>query len=146
MLPEHNNFAGLGALDGNSKGQAARFKTAREGVLAQVQHLVAYATTVYVENIVDPRFGLVNRGSAPYLEYLSIPKNPRGVGWASDRDYAVKIKTIIHKINGTKVQKQHWGAKFIKKLQEENVITEWHDPDSPVTWAEFAAVLSKVKK
>lgn len=146
VLPEQNNFAGLGALDGNKKGQAANFKTAREGVLAQVQHLVAYASTVYVENIVDPRFGLVNRGSAPYLEYLSIPRNPRGVGWASDKDYASKIKNIIHKINGIKVQSEHWGAKFIKEIQEKNVISEWHDPDEKVTWAEMAVILSKYLK
>lgn len=141
-----NNFAGLGALDGNEKGQAASFPSAEVGVLAHVQHLVAYATTAYVKNLVDPRFGLVHRGSAPYLEYLAIPKNPRGVGWASDKEYDVKIKKIIHNINGVKVQREHWGAKFIRELQKKGIISEWHDPDAKVTWAEFAAVLSKIVK
>ena len=39
-----NNYAGIGALDGNGKGQAATFKTAKVGVLAHVQHLFAYAS------------------------------------------------------------------------------------------------------
>lgn len=146
VQPHQNNYAGLGALDKNAKGQAASFASPGEGVMAHVQHLVAYATTAYVESIVDPRFGLVNRGSAPYLEYLSIPRNPRGVGWASDKDYAIKIKSIIHKINGTKVQKEHWGTPFIKELQNKEIISEWHDPDSTVTWAELSAVLAKVGK
>ncbi|MFC4805739.1 glucosaminidase domain-containing protein, partial [Filifactor villosus] len=148
VKPEQNNFAGIGALDGNGKGQAAKFKTAAQGVLAHVQHLYAYCSigAVPARELVDPRFGLVRRGSAPYLEYLSIPNNPGGTGWASDKEYAMKIKDIAHKMDGIKVQKEHWGAKFIRELQEKGIISESHDPDSRVTWAEFAAVLSKVVK
>ena len=39
VLPEQNNFAGIGALNGNSAGQAASFPDPRSGVRAQVQHL-----------------------------------------------------------------------------------------------------------
>ena len=78
---------------------------------------------------------------------MSILPSPRIlVGWASDKDYAIKIKSIIHKINGTKVQKEHWGTPFIKELQDKEIISEWHDPDSSVTWAEMAVLLAKVGK
>jgi hypothetical protein len=45
----------------------ASFATPREGVLAHIQHLFAYASTKPLPDkypIVDPRFDLVNRGSA----------------------------------------------------------------------------------
>ena len=64
--PEQNNFAGIGATGGDTRG--ARFESAEEGVLAQLQHLYAYATTKPLPNqypLVDPRFHLVDRGSAP---------------------------------------------------------------------------------
>ncbi|WHY00049.1 SPOR domain-containing protein [Neobacillus sp. DY30] len=61
-----NNFAGIGATGGAVRG--ASFSTPEEGVLAHLQHLYAYATTAALPNrypLVDPRFHLVNRGSAP---------------------------------------------------------------------------------
>lgn len=60
-----NNFAGIGATGGAARG--ASFSTPEEGVLAHLQHLYAYATTAVLPNrypLVDPRFHLVNRGSA----------------------------------------------------------------------------------
>jgi hypothetical protein len=60
-----NNFAGIGAVGGGVRG--ASFKTPQDGVLAQLQHLYAYATNAPLPNrypLVDPRFHLVNRGSA----------------------------------------------------------------------------------
>ena len=93
---EDKNFAGMGATDSAAERNVAQFKTVREGVRAQVQHLKAYASKEPLKNkLVDPRFNLVTRGSAPYIEYLSIPNNPQKKGWASDKDYAVKIKKII---------------------------------------------------
>ena len=93
---EDKNFAGMGATDSAAERNVAKFKTVREGVRAQVQHLKAYASTQPLKNaVVDPRFNLVTRGSAQYVEYLSIPNNPNKKGWASDKDYAVKIKSII---------------------------------------------------
>ncbi|MFB3170372.1 SPOR domain-containing protein [Neobacillus sp. 179-C4.2 HS] len=61
-----NNFAGIGATGGGARG--ASFNTPEEGVLAHLQHLYAYATTEALPDkypLVDPRFHLVNRGSAP---------------------------------------------------------------------------------
>jgi N-acetylmuramoyl-L-alanine amidase len=83
VLPNQNNYAGIGALNGNSKGQAATFPTPRIGVRAQIQHLKAYASTeALVNECVDPRFSLVARGSAPYVEWLGASDNPNGKGWA----------------------------------------------------------------
>lgn len=42
VLPEQNNYAGIGALNGNAQGQAATFPDPRIGVRAQIQHLKAY--------------------------------------------------------------------------------------------------------
>ena len=42
VLPSQNNYAGIGALNGNATGQAASFPDPRTGVRAQIQHLKAY--------------------------------------------------------------------------------------------------------
>jgi N-acetylmuramoyl-L-alanine amidase len=66
VKPEQNNYSGIGATGGDTRG--ARFENEEEGVLAQLQHLYAYATTKPLPNqypLVDPRFHLVDRGSAP---------------------------------------------------------------------------------
>lgn len=60
VLPEQNNFAGIGATNNSPVGKGAWFKTARDGVRAQIQHLKAYAND---EALVNP-FGLVTRGAA----------------------------------------------------------------------------------
>ncbi|MDR7072636.1 N-acetylmuramoyl-L-alanine amidase [Fictibacillus barbaricus] len=59
-----NNFSGIGAT---GKGESATFKTPKEGVLAHMQHLFAYASKDQLPAqypLVDPRFQLVQRGSA----------------------------------------------------------------------------------
>lgn len=65
VLPEQNNFAGIGATNNSPVGKGAWFKTARDGVRAQIQHLKAYANDEALVNpCIDPRFGLVTRGAA----------------------------------------------------------------------------------
>ena len=77
------NFGGLGAT-GNS-AQGASFSSVREGLRAQVQHLKAYASTDSLVNAcVDPRFGLVNRGCAPYLQDLNGKWAVPGNGYGED--------------------------------------------------------------
>lgn len=69
---DQNNFAGLGATGGGAAG--ASFATVEEGVIAHIQHLYAYATTRNLpagEQIVDPRYAYVKKGSAPYWEDLA---------------------------------------------------------------------------
>lgn len=64
VLPEQNNYAGIGTTGGGLKG--AYFKNAEEGVRAQIQHLKAYGSTKpLVTELADPRFTLVTRGIAP---------------------------------------------------------------------------------
>jgi N-acetylmuramoyl-L-alanine amidase len=66
VKPGQNNYSGIGATGGDTRG--ASFDNPEEGVLAQMQHLYAYATSKALPNqypLVDPRFHLVARGSAP---------------------------------------------------------------------------------
>ncbi|MGN0151479.1 MAG: N-acetylmuramoyl-L-alanine amidase [Wujia sp.] len=87
------NFAGIGATD--SGGAPATFSSVRQGVRAQVQHLKAYASTEALKKkCVDPRFSLVTRGSAKYLEWLGIQENPNGLGWASAKNYGYNIRKL----------------------------------------------------
>ena len=93
------NFAGLGALDGNSSGNCASFPDVRTGIRAQIQHLKAYASTELLNNTcVDPRFNLVTRGCAPYVEWLGQKENPTGKGWATAAGYGTSIVTMIKKM------------------------------------------------
>ena len=89
---EQYNFAGIGAVD-SGKTAPASFSSVREGIRAQIQHLKAYASTEPLKNsCVDPRFSLVKRGTAPYVEWLGIQENPNHVGWATAKNYGYSIK------------------------------------------------------
>ena len=86
------NFAGIGAVDSNPVDGAARFNSVREGIRAQIQHLKAYANEEPLNNPqIDPRFHLVKRGVAPYVEML-------GGRWASDTEYGYKILELMEQI------------------------------------------------
>lgn len=113
VQPWQNNFAGIGATgtpsDGNTplreadsnlvrfeKGiHGAIFVDEATGVEAHIQHLYAYATNEPLPEgtlLVDPRFILVQKGTAPYVEYLGAAENPAGVGWAyPGHDYGRSI-------------------------------------------------------
>ena len=93
------NFAGLGAVDGNSSGNCASFPDVRTGIRAQIQHLKAYASTEALNNTcVDPRFNLVTKGCAPYVEWLGQKENPAGKGWATAVGYGTSIVIMIKKM------------------------------------------------
>ena len=93
------NFAGIGALDGNATGKCATFPDVRTGIRAQIQHLKAYGCKDSLNNVqVDPRFHLVKRGVAPYVEWLGIQENPQHVGWASEANYGPAIVLMIKKM------------------------------------------------
>lgn len=105
VLPTQNNFAGIGALNGNAQGQAASFPDPRTGVRAQIQHLKAYASTEpLAKACVDPRFSLVARGSAPYVEWLGAADNPGGTGWAvPGKGYGTRVLELLAGILAQKV-------------------------------------------
>ena len=80
VKPEQCNFAGVGATNDGAAG--ATFPDVGTGLLAQVQHLKAYASTEGLNcEVVDPRFSLVKRGIAPYLEDLDGRWAVPGVGY-----------------------------------------------------------------
>lgn len=97
---DQNNFAGMGVTQNGMKGLS--FDIPQLGIRCQIQHLKAYASTDALKNEnIDPRFKYVTRGSAPYVEWLGIQENPKGVGWAAGAGYGEKILTILSKITGT---------------------------------------------
>ena len=58
VIPQQNNFCGLGTTGGGVKG--AFFATAQLGVRAHIQHLLAYSSTREPsEPVIDPRYQLV---------------------------------------------------------------------------------------
>ena len=91
---EQNNFAGIGTTGGGVAG--ASFTTVREGIRAQIQHLKAYGSKDALKNgCVDPRFSLVTRGSASYVEWLGQKENPNGYGWATSEGYGIDIVKMV---------------------------------------------------
>lgn len=97
VTPDQNNFCGLGVTSNGMKG--CSFKTLRDGVRAQIQHLKAYASREELVNgCVDPRYAYVEKGCAPYVEWLGQKENPKGKGWASGAKYGDKIKEILREM------------------------------------------------
>ena len=98
---EQYNFAGMGATGNGVSGES--FKDVREGVRAQIQHLKAYGSTKSLnQTCIDNRFKYVERGSAIYVEWLSIPNNPKKKGWAAANGYGVDIVKMIQKMKTMK--------------------------------------------
>ena len=88
------NFCGLGATGGGVAGNS--FGSIEEGIIAQVQHLKAYASTLSVNityggSPLDPRFNYVTKGCAPTVELLS-------GHWATSSTYGTEIVQIIQRI------------------------------------------------
>ncbi len=60
VIPEQNNYCGLGTTGGGVKGEF--FSTPRIGVRAHIQHLLAYSSTRRpTMPVVDPRYGIVRQ-------------------------------------------------------------------------------------
>jgi len=72
VLPEQNNFGGIGAVNNSDVGAGAWFNSPQIGVRAQTHHLKAYASTEPLKQAnASPRFHLVPRGTAPFWEDLN---------------------------------------------------------------------------
>ncbi|MDE6454934.1 MAG: N-acetylmuramoyl-L-alanine amidase [Dysosmobacter sp.] len=141
VQPGQNNFAGIGALNGNGKGQAATFPDPRTGVRAQIQHLKAYASTEPLANAcADPRFSLVTRGSAEFVEWLGAKDNPDGKGWAVPGEgYGARVLECLAGILAQKVPEPPaweedapkypaYQTEGLERLAEAGII------DSPEVW------------
>ena len=88
------NFAGIGTTGGGVAGVS--YPDVRTGIRAQVQHLKAYACEDALnQDLVDTRFDMVTRGSAPYVEWLGQQENPNGGGWAAGSNYGEKLRKLL---------------------------------------------------
>lgn len=93
------NFGGIGATGGGNPGNS--FPSVGAGIHAQVRHLKLYASTdinQVPDDGVDPRRFTSCLGKAPYVEWLSIPHNPYGTGWAADEAYGRKLTDMIWRL------------------------------------------------
>ncbi|WP_158289668.1 glucosaminidase domain-containing protein [Paenibacillus flagellatus] len=154
---EQNNFAGLGATSRTEGG--ASFATPELGIEAQIQHLYGYATTAPLPGgrpIVDPRFSLLQaaglRGTAPYWEDLN------GKWAVPGTNYGQDIVTLWKNIQampassgggGTTPEPENpdaWKREALDWLVRMQLINSEHDPDAPVTWAEFGTVLRRLRE
>ncbi len=88
--PDQNNFAGLGAVGGGVPGDS--FPDVRTGVLAQIQHLIAYSGE-YLAEPVAPRTRLkqdvivsVSRKKGRSIRFSDLTKR-----WAADPRYHVAL-------------------------------------------------------
>lgn len=92
------NFGGIGAIGGGVKGNL--FESIREGIRVNVQHLVGYAAkTATVNPVVDPRFYYMERGIAPFVEYLGYYENPVSKGWAMGAQYGPKLLGLMTRLS-----------------------------------------------
>ena len=88
VTESQHNYAGLGVTSNGVKGLS--FGSVAMGVEAQLQHLYAYATKANLPDgtaVIDPRFSLVNRGSAP--RWVDLNQK-----WSSSTEYGQKILAI----------------------------------------------------
>lgn len=147
VLPEQNNFCGLGAT-GNGVASCA-FETKELGARAQIQHLKAYASTDDLYQVcVDPRFGYVTRASAEYVEWLGIPENPNGNGWAAAANYGTQILAILTSMKGMEEMEEtipEWMAPSVEWMVENQLMMGDGDGNLRVndtlTRGEFAVML-----
>lgn len=168
VKPEQNNFAGIGATgqasDGNTplngadpgkvrfeKGvHGAIFADKATGVEAHIQHLYAYATKDALPAGVilsDPRFTLVQRGTAKYVEHLGAGENPAGVGWAyPGLDYGQSIsKDYLKPLLSEKDTEEEPPCSNCKGLQDEldTLRQVLKDKDNEIK--EYMEAIAKVK-
>ena len=157
VLPTQNNYAGIGALNGNATGQAASFPDPRTGVRAQIQHLKAYASTeALVNECVDPRFSLVARGVAPYVEWLGAADNPQGRGWAAPgAGYGANIVKLLGQIlaykdpgDGYPEGTPAWQKEGFEILVQRGIINSpdvWKARfDQPIMAGEILAIIGRM--
>lgn len=92
VSPSAHNYCGLGVKRRGDKG--CSFSSVREGVTAMIQHLYAYSGHDAIpagEDMLDPRFSFVTRGSATSWESLS-------GRWAMNKHYGRNILNIYKKM------------------------------------------------
>ena len=58
----------------------------------------SHSTEPLKQDCIDTRFRYVQRGCAPYVEWLGIQENLNHKGWASGANYGAKILQILAQI------------------------------------------------
>jgi N-acetylmuramoyl-L-alanine amidase len=92
VTPDQHNYCGMGVTSKGMKGNS--FETVKDGVTAQIQHLLAYASKDELpegETLLDPRFKYVKREVAPHWEDLSNR-------WAMNDNYGTHILSLYNKL------------------------------------------------
>ncbi len=93
VQPDFHNYCGLGAMDAENPG--CIFETEQLGVRAHIQHLQAYAThedELLNNELIDPRYNWVHK-----TKYIETIDGLAGT-WATDPNYAIKIESILSRM------------------------------------------------
>ncbi|WP_270179849.1 N-acetylmuramoyl-L-alanine amidase [Alkalihalobacillus sp. CinArs1] len=117
VTPEQNNYAGIGATGGGAKG--ASFDTPSDGVLAHIQHLYAYSSKDPIpagEKLVDPRFSLVQRGSATTWQALN------GKWAVPGTTYGEMILTLYKKMVQSSITDMETAIEKLNKVLKDIII------------------------
>lgn len=99
VVPEQNNFCGLGTTGGGVRG--GYFPTAQIGVRAHIQHLLAYSSTRRpTMPLVDPRYDIVRKA---YGERILTRWSDLNGRWAVPGNYyGQEIMSMFRAIVGTR--------------------------------------------
>lgn len=129
VLPEQNNFGGIGATNNSAVGKGAWFDSPQFGVRASIQHLKAYGSKEpLVNECIDPRFKLVTRGIAPNFEDL-------GGRWA----YPGYSKSKYSSLQEAKAAKDTYGHFIVNMYNElEKVVVNESNEIDLSEWAKEA--------
>jgi hypothetical protein len=100
VKPNQNNFAGIGATGGGVPGD--RYPNVSTGVLAQMQHLVAYSGEM-VDNPVAPRTREVQQKVVELSRAVGRPMTYRDLAgrWAADNKYGNTIASVAERFQAT---------------------------------------------
>lgn len=130
VLPQQNNYAGIGATNNSPIGKGAWFNNQREGIRAQIQHLKAYASFDSLVNVcVDPRFNLVKRGIAPNIEDLAgrwaVPGYPTNyvdynTAYRAGQTYGQKILAIYNQVKSVVIKVEN----KVEDNNEQNLVVD----------------------
>ncbi|MFC0216423.1 glucosaminidase domain-containing protein [Paenibacillus chartarius] len=144
-----NNFAGLGSTSRTEAG--ASFPTPELGIEAQIQHLYGYATAAPLPagtTLVDPRFSILQsaglRGTAPNWEDLNGKWAVPGTTYGQDILRIGEQMQAISTGSAPTAPVTDWKQEAMQWLSRQGLINQPHDPDAPLTWAEFGTVLRRL--
>ncbi len=150
VKPEQNNFAGLGAFDGQ---KGASFATPSDGIEAQFQHWHVYyygGNLPAGTRVLDPRRDAVLKsGWAGKLQYVE----DLGGRWAPAADYGsiivnnyMKVMQSLEVQAPAKTTQKPWDpAAEIALLKADGLIDSDHKPEDYVSWGEMATVLNRLR-